>query len=686
MNLSDLSFDKIRNAAEDAFNQAKPKTETEAKLYEILSHKNWGSSSSLMNEIARETYDYDKFGIISTVMWESLENQRPAAWRVVFKGLTLLEHLIKNGSERCVDDARSHGNSLRALQQFNYYEGTIDRGQGVREKSKQIMEMLADDERVREERMKARKLREKFGGNVASSSSVSNGNYAGYGNNDAQWDSGYGEGGIDAAKANSTRSRNNANVGYSGRYDNDRDTRNANNNNPTAAPNNTPTFATIPPNEDKKTKKKKKKKPDETDETTNKAFQPDLLGFGADSNTPGEQHHDIPQVTAVSDSDPFATSTDNFGDFSSAHNNNSSSVADPFAVPAPINAPVDTFQPFQSSHHQPPANNMLNVMQLQTGMASLSMANHPTGTSMATNMAVPKISKPATSMTSNFASSHNVQHGNEDDDFGDFETAGASSFKSVKPATNTGSSAANSDPLSKLISLDGLSKNDTNKKANKLAQPVIAGTPYQQEKSQIDGGFTSDSFGSTFGGTASSGGASSISMMDPTLMGISGGGAKRSVPMQTGMAPTGMMPGMAPMGMPAGMQPNLGAMGMSTGMTGMGMPSGMTPMGMNPMGMGGMGMSTGIGGMGLSATGMQSSGMGAMPMNMTGTMGGMGNTSQMMGMGMQPVAGNMTPQQQQQAMMMMMMMNQQQQQKQPIGGGGGFGSGYNFSGGNNSFQ
>jgi hypothetical protein len=43
-----------------SFNQAKPKSECEARVYEALSHKNWGTSSTLMNEIARDTYDYDK--------------------------------------------------------------------------------------------------------------------------------------------------------------------------------------------------------------------------------------------------------------------------------------------------------------------------------------------------------------------------------------------------------------------------------------------------------------------------------------------------------------------------------------------------------------------------------------------------------------------------------------------------
>eukprot|EP00545_Synedropsis_sp_CCMP1620_P009921 CAMPEP_0119010328 /NCGR_PEP_ID=MMETSP1176-20130426/4940_1 /TAXON_ID=265551 /ORGANISM="Synedropsis recta cf, Strain CCMP1620" /LENGTH=196 /DNA_ID=CAMNT_0006962965 /DNA_START=190 /DNA_END=776 /DNA_ORIENTATION=+ len=148
------------------FNQAKPKTDVESRVYECLSHKNWGSSSTIMNEISRDTYDYDKFPIITKIVWESLENQRPAAWRVVFKALTLLEHLVKNGSERCVDDARNHGHVLRGLHQFNYYEGTVDRGLGVKEKSKQIVEILGDDERIREERGKAKKLREKFGGSL----------------------------------------------------------------------------------------------------------------------------------------------------------------------------------------------------------------------------------------------------------------------------------------------------------------------------------------------------------------------------------------------------------------------------------------------------------------------------------------------------------------------------------------
>ena len=208
-----------------------------------------------------------------------MENQRPAAWRVVFKGLTLLEHLIKNGSERCVDDARNHSHLLKKLFQFNYYEGTVDRGLGVREKSKQIVEILGDDERIREERSKAKQLRERFGAKMAGVGSNTSGGigggggggggsqYGGYGN-DSNWDNrgssgggggGYGESGIGGRGTggyNDSSYGADSGGGFSGRYSDDSATRAA------APASAAPTFATIPDEGTrKKIIKKKKKKP-----------------------------------------------------------------------------------------------------------------------------------------------------------------------------------------------------------------------------------------------------------------------------------------------------------------------------------------------------------------------------------------------------------------------------------------
>lgn len=43
-------------------------------------------------------------------------------WRQIYKALTLLEYLIKHGSERVVDDARAHNSTIKMLRNFHYID------------------------------------------------------------------------------------------------------------------------------------------------------------------------------------------------------------------------------------------------------------------------------------------------------------------------------------------------------------------------------------------------------------------------------------------------------------------------------------------------------------------------------------------------------------------------------------
>lgn len=70
--------------------------------------------------------------------------------------------MIKNGSERVIEAARDKMYRIRSLQDYNFYEGTIDRGSGVRELSKRIVELLNNNDAIRSEREKARAIRNKF--------------------------------------------------------------------------------------------------------------------------------------------------------------------------------------------------------------------------------------------------------------------------------------------------------------------------------------------------------------------------------------------------------------------------------------------------------------------------------------------------------------------------------------------
>ena len=43
-------------------------------------------------------------------------------WREIYKALQLLEYIIKHGSERVVDDARSHVSTIKMLRNFHYID------------------------------------------------------------------------------------------------------------------------------------------------------------------------------------------------------------------------------------------------------------------------------------------------------------------------------------------------------------------------------------------------------------------------------------------------------------------------------------------------------------------------------------------------------------------------------------
>jgi epsin len=86
-------------------------------------------------------------------------------WRQIYKALQLLEFLIKNGSERVIDDARSHLTLLKMLRQFHFIDQNgKDQGVNVRNRAKELTELLSDVERIRAERKKARATRSKYSG------------------------------------------------------------------------------------------------------------------------------------------------------------------------------------------------------------------------------------------------------------------------------------------------------------------------------------------------------------------------------------------------------------------------------------------------------------------------------------------------------------------------------------------
>ncbi len=137
-------------------------------LGEALSKANWGASSSLLAEIAAHTYRYDEYPQIMKAVWDGL-NHANKNWRQVYKALVLLDSLIKNGAEKVIEESRDHIYTVKTLIDFTCMEDGQDRGAGIRDKSKAVVELLQNNEMIRDEREKAKVIREKIGSTIQSS-------------------------------------------------------------------------------------------------------------------------------------------------------------------------------------------------------------------------------------------------------------------------------------------------------------------------------------------------------------------------------------------------------------------------------------------------------------------------------------------------------------------------------------
>merc|ERR1719295_2283066 len=79
-------------------------------------------------------------------------------WRRTYKSLLLLDYLVKNGSERVVTNAREHIYDLRSMENYSFVdENGKDQGLNIRHKVTDMIDFIQDDDRLREERKKAKK-------------------------------------------------------------------------------------------------------------------------------------------------------------------------------------------------------------------------------------------------------------------------------------------------------------------------------------------------------------------------------------------------------------------------------------------------------------------------------------------------------------------------------------------------
>uniref|UniRef100_A0A336LC03 CSON006842 protein n=1 Tax=Culicoides sonorensis TaxID=179676 RepID=A0A336LC03_CULSO len=136
-------------------------SDAQVKVREATSNDPWGPSSTLMAEIADLTYNVVAFSEIMSMVWKRT-NDHGKNWRHVYKALLLLEYLIKTGSEKVAQQCKENIYAIQTLKEFQYMEEGKDQGTHVREKAKQLVALLRDDERLKNERARSLKAKERF--------------------------------------------------------------------------------------------------------------------------------------------------------------------------------------------------------------------------------------------------------------------------------------------------------------------------------------------------------------------------------------------------------------------------------------------------------------------------------------------------------------------------------------------
>ena len=98
-----------------------------AKLAEATTNDSSFASISLLNEISSRTDNREDCDLVLRHCAKIL-TLKPKLWKKIQKGLSLIEHIIKTGSQDFIDKMKDEREKLKNLEDFSFEEDGIDRG------------------------------------------------------------------------------------------------------------------------------------------------------------------------------------------------------------------------------------------------------------------------------------------------------------------------------------------------------------------------------------------------------------------------------------------------------------------------------------------------------------------------------------------------------------------------------
>lgn len=125
-----------------------------------------GPTTFDMEEIASFTYQGQTEFMEVMDMLDRRLNDKGKNWRHIAKSLTVLDYLVRYGSEKCVLWAKDNLYLIKTLREFIHLdEENNDQGAIIRVKAKELVTLLRDDEMLRQERERAKQSKRRGGYN-----------------------------------------------------------------------------------------------------------------------------------------------------------------------------------------------------------------------------------------------------------------------------------------------------------------------------------------------------------------------------------------------------------------------------------------------------------------------------------------------------------------------------------------
>lgn len=155
----------IQNSLDKIKAQYFPNNQTEKNVYGIIFYKDAIISTDLLAEISLDTHDYEKYNIITNVIWLNT-NPSTKTLSQLLNIINLIEYLIFNGNYNFIENCQNNKNKFNLISEYKYTEKDEYKKIIIKKKIINLLDLLSDCEFIQIERLRAITVKNNIKNNI----------------------------------------------------------------------------------------------------------------------------------------------------------------------------------------------------------------------------------------------------------------------------------------------------------------------------------------------------------------------------------------------------------------------------------------------------------------------------------------------------------------------------------------